>query len=148
MTKEQVKFIVSDIYGECEQDASETSYTPLLNNMMIVVTKEALLYSDINRWRYRFDFNTGILEQIAVRPVSDYSELVSSGGLGDHTEDDEGNVKQIYAYVTDKHGNLLTNYFDFSAIIMFVPNTAMVTTTTATNAIALSALAQGGNTND
>ena len=139
MTSEQVRFIIEDIYQETV-DGNSTDYIPLLNNMMIVVTKEALLYTDINRWRYRFDFSNNILEQVMVYRTDALSPRTCEiGGTQENPI--------YYERVTDKHGNAITNYFDFEKIILFVPNTAKVTTGSVNNAIVLSALA-GGNNND
>lgn len=133
MTKEQVKFILEDVYQE-----SGDVYTPLLNNMMIVVTKDANLYTDVERWRYKFDLDNKILMQIMVRRVNE----LTYGMVGENRGTNENPI--YYEYITDKRGNIITNYFDFDKIIMFVPNTSKVTASTVNNAIVLSAL-NGGN---
>ena len=128
MTKEQVQFILK-VYGE---NKNGNVYTPLLNNMMIMVTKEANLYTDVERWRYYFDMSNCILKQIRVHRVNE----LTYGMVGESVGSGEDIV--YYEYVTDKTGHILTNYFDFSKIVMFVPNPAKVTTTTVTNALVLS----------
>ena len=125
MTKEQVKFILG-VYGE-NQDGGQ--YTALLNNMMIMVTKETNLYTDDERWRYWFDMSNCILKQVMVRRVD---HIPAYGEIA-------GTVEEpiYYEFVQDKPGHFITNYFDFDKIIMFVPQTSKITTTDATNAIAL-----------
>lgn len=137
MTANQVSFIVETIYQE---DVTNLKPTALLNNMMIVVTKEANLYSDIERWRYIFDFDNNILKQIMVRRVDE----ITYGMIGESRGSGENLV--YYEYLTDKTGTVIANYFDFDKIVMFVPQTSKVTAVDTANAIALSYI--GGDNND
>ena len=141
MTSEQIKFIIHDIYNETLSNDNIVEYTPLLNNKMIIITKETNLYTDKERYRYRFDFNNRVLEQIMVRRTSTLS-LHMRGEVGEY--DNDHNPIFYYEYIKDKDGIILTNYFDFDKIIMFVPDTSKINTVSVANAYAQNSLG-GGN---
>jgi hypothetical protein len=115
MTNKQVEFILSLL----DADDAATNYNPLLNNFMIVVSKDQKLYTDINMYRYKFDLTNGLLERIR---VSLYS--TSAQKLPSHNNYDSytiNGVTNVYEYIMDGDNNIVKDIFDISKIIMFVP---------------------------
>lgn len=117
MTTEQVKFILGLL------DAEVNKFDPLLNNFMIVFSKDQNLYTDINRWRYKFNTSTNLLERVQVRVYSYSASSLPPHGNYDSYSDSEHPVI-IYEYLTDNDGKVLKDFFDFEKILMFIPNVA------------------------
>ena len=112
MTKSQIDFIL-DKLGITEMPS------PLLQIKSIVVSKEELLFSDINLYRYYFDDNDEVLYRIPVRlfwqaqegeakkyPTRKYDEIF----------DVDTGVYSIYEYYTDSEGNDIADIYPYEAI--------------------------------
>lgn len=128
MTKAKVDYILNILGYQDEADASETGYVPMFKNFMTVLTKDSCLYTDISRFRYKYNSYKQLIERITVRIFSFSPDDVPKHG----NYDDYGDSKHdhvIYEYVSDKDGNVLVDYFDYNAIVMFIPNAAAVKTT-------------------
>lgn len=98
---------------------------PLTHNLYIVVTKETQLYSDIDNWRYSFDDTNKLLKRYQVRPYSYDAAIVPEHGNYDSYATADHDVV-IYEYLTDSNGHILTDYFDYDMIVMFVPRAVYV----------------------
>ena len=62
MTKNQIEFMLSLLDAE----SASSSYNPLINNRKIIFSKDQRLYTDIAKYRYKFDLSNGLLERITV----------------------------------------------------------------------------------
>lgn len=121
MTKEQMTYIRGQ---EIDDDTigSSGGYTPMLDFHMICVSKEELLYSDITRYRYRFDDSNEMIERIQVHEVP-YSEYDEENG--DAFEFADGTT-HYYNYWIDESSpatnKYLSDFYMYDAIMCVVPN--------------------------
>lgn len=126
MTYKQVKYIGEILgYGN-EVSTNRMGCAPLLNNFMIVVSKEENLYSDVNRWRYKFNEN-GLLEKYFVRlysydplkvPENGNYDIYKTAGLdGDYGD----NEWVVFEYLTNDSGKLMVDYYSMESICTIIP---------------------------
>lgn len=115
MTKTQINYIVETIL----QDKLD-EYTPLLNNFSIVISKEENLYTDINKYRIKFNSTQNMIERIMVRKFSNDINNVPKHGNYDIST--ENGISTVYEYITDKYGNIVTDYYMYDSVIMFIPS--------------------------
>lgn len=115
MTKAQINYIVENILND-----SLDEYTPLLNNFSIVISKDENLYSDISQYRMKFNSSQEIIERIMVRKYSEDINNVPKHGNYDIVSENGKNI--IYEYLTDKNGNIITDYYTYDAVVMFIPS--------------------------
>lgn|SRR5574344_466765 len=120
MTKNQINYIVTSVLND-ELD----KYVPLINNFMIVVSKEENLYTDESRYRFKFDSSNEILEKIQIKKFSE-----SDTDLPDHdnytityVKDTAGNIVKtiVYEFITNEDGTVMTDYYSYDSIIAFIP---------------------------
>lgn len=121
MTKAQIQYIRDQ---EIDDDTlgSSSGYTPMLDFHMIVISKEELLYSDISRYRYRFDDSNELIERIQVHEVPS-TEYDSSNG--DAFEFADGTT-HYYNYWVDLKSSAtnkyLSDFYMYDAVMCIVPN--------------------------
>ena len=115
MTKNHINYIVETILND-----NLDEYTPLLNNFSIVISKEENLYTDISRYRMKFNSDHELIERINVRKYSEDINDVPKHGNYDVVSENGKDV--VYEYITDKNGNVLTDYYSYDAVIMFIPS--------------------------
>ena len=113
MTGTQVKYIVETLlHDKCD------TITPLLENEKIVLVKANILFTDINRYRYKFDSSNNVIIRYIVRLYSNDRTIIPDHGKYDvYTVNDK---TCVYEYLTDNSGNLLFDIFDFDKICNFV----------------------------
>lgn len=113
MTSNQVVYCVTNILGD-----SVNTVTPLLSARSITLTKYENKFVDVNRMRFKFDTNHGILECYYCRPTR--RKVIPDGWVLHKNYDILNNT--IYEYLCDENGNPLIDYYDFEAIMLFNEN--------------------------
>lgn len=128
MTLTQIKYI-----KELANESSSGNSSPLLNIFSIVISKDDILYPDINQWRFIFDDANEILEVFPVRLYSKYKNVPNNVDVENNpniskpiTGDwdyyiDNKNTLYIYKYLTDNSGLRYSNFFAYDYIINIVP---------------------------
>ncbi len=124
---------IADLLGYSDEVAArgtgEMECAPLMNNLMMVISKEENLYSDINRWRYKFNEDTELLERYFVRIYSfDVTDLPESGNYDIYKVSDipynekyEDAEWVVFEYITDKSGHIICDFYDVDMLAMFIP---------------------------
>lgn len=112
----QIKYIVEDILNDKLDE-----FTPLLNNFSIVISKDENLYTDITKYRMKINTSQEMIERILVRKFSEDTSILPKHGNYDVVTDDSGK-SVVYEYLSDKEGNVITDYYMFDSVIMFIPS--------------------------
>lgn len=115
MTKAQIEYIVETILNDKLDE-----YTPLLNNFSIVISKNENLYTDITRYRMKFNSSQNLIERIMVRKFSENINIVPKHGNYDVVTENGKTI--VYEYITDSDGNIVTDYYMYESVIMFMPS--------------------------
>ena len=116
MTKNQIEFMLSLLDAE----SASSSYNPLINNRKIIFSKDQRLYTDIAKYRYKFDLSNGLLERITVRLYSKSAQDVPA-----HDDYDSYTINGelcVFEYIKGADGKIIKDIFDINNIIIFVPN--------------------------
>ena len=128
MTLNQIKYIRKIVN---ESDVNTPS--PLLNIFSIVISKDDILYPDIDQWRFIFDDDEEILEVFPVKLYSKYynvpkgTDVENSSNYSKPTSSswdyyiDDKNILRIYEYLVDRDGLRFSNFFGYNYIVNIVP---------------------------
>jgi len=129
MTNSQISYIASALNYNTEVSDNYMGYAPLFNNKMFIVSKEELLYSDVNRWRYKINTTKSLIERCYVRIYSYTPLRLPKHGNYDyykvstlpHPEQYGNHEWVVFEYLTDDNDNMITDYYSFDSVMMCIP---------------------------